>query len=75
MPDIVDELRDLAAPPATRAIIARAADEIEALRALIVASVEERPAFITDGQWARIQSLKCEAEKIARSLTRSARGF
>lgn len=32
MSDIVDELRDLAASPSKRAIIARAADEIEALR-------------------------------------------
>ena len=67
MSDIVDELRDLAASPSKRAIIARAADEIEALRGLIAASVpDERPAFITDGQWARIQSLKREAQRRSR---------
>jgi hypothetical protein len=67
MSDIVDELRDLAAAPSKRVIIARAADEIEALRNLIVASVShERPPFISDGQWARIQSLKTQAERKSR---------
>lgn len=62
--DILDDLR-LGAP--NWEDHKRAAEEIEKLRDLVVlCSDGTRPFAATDGQWARIQSLKLQAEKKAR---------